>query len=109
MLRALPRSQPAIENDDSRGSDPLSSTLIDSTTPESLRSSGTIAIPAVIAAAGWLRLTCLPRTTTSPAVVCRAPKIASSSSVRPAPTSPARPTISPARTVNDTGSAAPST
>ena len=56
-MRALPRSQPATLNDDSRGSDPLSSTLIDSTTPEILRSSGTIAMPSVIAAAGALRLT----------------------------------------------------
>ena len=76
----------------------LSSTVIPSTSPCALRSSGTRPIPARIASRGEASRTGLPSIRTSPRSNWSAPKIARATSVRPEPTKPARPTISPART-----------
>ena len=68
------------------------------TSPCLRRSSGTKAMPARTAARGSCRLTGLPASRTEPASYASTPKTARAISLRPAPTSPARPTISPART-----------
>ncbi len=70
--------------------------------PSSLRDSGIIATPALIEAAGCRRPD-VPRTRTCPALsgvgpVDRPRELG----LRPAPTRPARPTISPARSVSET-------
>ena len=63
-----------------------------------LRSSGTRPMPARIASIGERIATSRPSTRTRPRCNGSAPKMARASSVRPAPTRPARPTISPLRT-----------
>ena len=63
--------------------------------PVSLRSSVSRPIPAEIAPDGDLIRTCLPLIRISPASTLVTPKIASRTSVRPAPIRPARPRISP--------------
>ncbi len=73
--------------------------------PWRLRSSGTIAMPARIASSGERTLSGLPSSITVALLVPGyAPNTACMSSVRPAPTRPATPTISPRRTANDTSS-----
>ena len=67
--------------------------------PCSLRLSGSIAIPSRAACLGPFTRTGFPSNRNSPASKRSAPKIARATSVRPLPTSPASPTISPARTV----------
>ncbi len=70
------------------------------TKPNSLRSSVTMAIPQASASAGDPMRTGRPaRRTCAPAVGLR-PKIAAAASLRPAPSRPARPRISPARSEN---------
>ena len=73
------------------------------TRPCSLRSSGTRPMPALIARLGvWPRGRTLAVDHGSRRCRCaRSPKMARASSVRPAPTSPATPTISPRRTENE--------
>ena len=71
--------------------------------PSSLRSSVMKPMPALIPARGP-RPTGLPSTSTVPALALSAPNSARASSVRPEPWSPARPTISPARTSIETSS-----
>src|SRR5215207_5113687 len=68
------------------------------TSPCWRRSSGTKPIPASIAAIGLPAGIRRPSTSTWPASGLSIPKIARATSLRPAPTSPARATISPART-----------
>ena len=65
--------------------------------PSPRRSSETYAMPFLIASLGDLILTGLPSRRISPPLFSYAPKIVFISSVRPAPTSPAKPTISPYR------------
>ena len=65
--------------------------------PSSLRLSGRNAMPAAIASAGERMRRALPSTAIVPPSIGSAPAIARASSVRPLPTRPARPTISPAR------------
>ena len=69
-----------------------------------MRDSGIIATPARSRARGPPDSAPPRATSTAPAVARSAPKIARASSVRPAPTSPARATISPAWTVRLTPS-----
>ncbi len=76
----------------------FSCTEASSTSPWPLRSSGTSPIPALMAAGTSCRARRSPRTSTVPASYGSAPKTARATSVRPAPTSPARPTTSPACT-----------
>ena len=79
----------------------FSATVMRSKRPRVLRSSVTMAIPALIASSGCVNRTGRPSSRIVPAGGNGlAPKIASSSSVRPAPSSPATPTTSPARTEN---------
>ena len=78
------------------------------TSPCWRRSSGTSAIPASIAAVGDADGSRLPSISTEPASRRSIPKIARATSVRPAPTRPARATISPLRTSNDTSVKTPS-
>jgi hypothetical protein len=66
------------------------------------RSSGTSAIPWRTASRTEASRTGRPPTTSSPDEGWTMPKIVSSSSERPDPTSPKSPTISPARTVSET-------
>ncbi len=68
------------------------------TRPCCRRSSGTRATPAAIAASGEELGSTWPRTVTRPADRRSMPKTARATSLRPAPTSPARATISPRRT-----------
>ena len=63
-----------------------------------LRSSGTRPMPARMASIGERIATSRPSTSTRPRCIGSAPKMARASSVRPAPTRPARPRISPLRT-----------
>ena len=72
--------------------------------PCSLRDSGIIAIPVAIASRGEFAWICRPSSSTRPDVCWSAPKMARAISVRPAPTRPARTTISPARTSKVTSS-----
>src|SRR3984957_14782101 len=69
------------------------------TRPCCRRSSGTNAMPAAMAAAGEPFGSAWPSSRTEPAVLRSIPKIARATSVRPAPTRPARATTSPRRTV----------
>ena len=64
------------------------------------RSSGASPTPAFTAACTRPGRSSTPSTVTDPVAARRAPYTVSSTSERPEPTSPARPTISPARTVN---------
>ena len=76
----------------------LSATDSSSTSPCCFRSSGNSAIRRLTA---WLGLPIAPdvhRSRSAPASIGSMPKIARAGSDRPAPTSPARPTISPRRT-----------
>ena len=84
----------------------LSRTLIVWTSPWSLRSAGTKPTPAAIAARGLRKSAGRPATSTRPYPL-RRPKIASSSSERPAPTRPASPTTSPGATSSEMFSNAP--
>ena len=70
-----------------------------SASPVFWRSSVSSAIPASTASRGEPIAVLRPETSTSPESIGSSPKIARHSSVRPAPTSPASPTISPARSV----------
>ncbi len=90
-------------------SDVLQSTDCESSSPSACRSSVTIAQPADTASAGERKARgfAMRRVTTDPAVAVSAPKIARSSSVRPAPTRPVMPSRSPARTCSDTLSTIP--
>lgn len=74
----------------------FSITGISSTTPRPFLSSGTKPIPARMASAGLVMEAAYPSTTTSPATLGSTPNSASTNSVRPAPTNPAMPSISPA-------------
>jgi hypothetical protein len=85
----------------------LSATGMSRTMPSALRSSGTSATPARIAASGSPRRSGLPSTFTLPEATGSAPAMARTSSVRPAPTIPAMPRISPALTANETSRNAP--
>ncbi len=76
----------------------FSATEASSTSPWPLRSSGTSPIPAAIAAFTSCRLSSAPETRTTPWSYGSAPNTARTTSVRPAPTSPAIPTTSPACT-----------
>src|SRR4051794_7765419 len=78
------------------------------TSPCWRRSSGTSPTPARIAARGEPGASGLPSTSTWPASGLSMPKIARATSLRPAPTSPARPTISPRRTSKLTSTNTPS-
>ena len=71
-------------------------------TPVWSRSSGTCAIPAVIATRGSPVRSASPPTRTAPAVSGRMPVTASASSRWPLPATPAIPSTSPARTDNET-------
>ena len=71
------------------------------TSPCWRRSSGTNPTPAAIAPVGEPRRSRCPRSVTAPASYRSMPKIARATSLRPDPTSPARATISPARTVKE--------
>ena len=74
-------------------------TVMPSKRPSVLRSSVVMAIPALIAWSGCVNRTGLPSSRIAPVGwYGLAPKIASSNSVRPAPSSPATPSTSPART-----------
>ncbi len=64
----------------------------------SLRSSGTSAMPRSTASPGCRIATGVPSSRISPRSILSAPNRQRTNSVRPAPTSPAKPTISPART-----------
>ena len=79
----------------------LAATVKSRNRPLSLRSSGSIEMPAAMESAGFRGTSSCPSMSTRPETMGRAPKIASHASVRPAPTSPARHTISPFRTEND--------
>ena len=81
----------------------FSRTAISSTSPCCLRSSGTSARPAEMASIGDRGVTGRPATATAPPTAGVIPNSVVNSSVRPAPTSPAMPTISPARTSNESG------
>ena len=72
------------------------------------RSSGTSPMPASIAAVGDPLRSFFPFTVTEPASARSMPKMAWATSLRPAPTSPARAMISPAWTSNDTSVNTPS-
>src|SRR3954452_1156802 len=78
------------------------------TSPCWRRPSGTSPTPARIAARGEPGASGLPSPSTWPASGLSMPKIARATSLRPAPTSPARPTISPARTSKETSKNTPS-
>ena len=78
-----------------------------STRPCWWRSSGTYAMPAVMAAEGLSKVTAWPARMTSPESRLSMPKSTRATSLRPAPTSPAMPTISPPRTLKLTSSKAP--
>ena len=72
------------------------------TTPCSLRSSGTMTMPSAMASAGLVRREfAAVEPDASPRVTGSAPAIARTSSVRPAPTRPATPRISPSATEKD--------
>ena len=71
------------------------------TSPCWRRSSGTKPMPAAIAAVGDARCSPRPRISTVPASYRSMPKIARATSLRPDPTSPAKATISPARTSSE--------
>ena len=88
----------------------FSATLIESTRPSALRSSGASAIPAPIASRGRAnRHRLAGDDESSPVDVCGcSPKMVCSSSVRPAPISPNRPSTSPRRTANETSRTAKS-
>ncbi len=66
-----------------------------------MRSSGNSPTPAASAASMERAASGLPLIVTSPLACGSSPKIACKVSLRPAPTSPASPTISPARTASD--------
>ena len=76
-------------------------------TPWSLRFSGTKAIPASSRRRMAQPVTSTPSRSTAPDCTGSAPTMARASSVRPAPTRPARPTISPRRTLMETGAPPP--
>src|SRR5262245_54970760 len=78
------------------------------TSPCRRRSSGTSATPAAIAREGEPERSCRPFTSTRPASHLSMPKIARATSLRPAPTRPAKATISPARTSKETSVNSPS-
>ena len=75
--------------------------------PSRLRSSGHMAMPASIARRGEPMRSFLPRSVTLPPVARSVPHSRRISSVRPAPTRPKNPTISPARTENEAGALRP--
>ena len=77
----------------------LSTTEAPKTRPFNLRSSGTSARPFRIASTGVRKFTGWPSTKTCAVLIPPLPNSHSSNSVRPAPASPARPTISPRRRV----------
>lgn len=77
--------------------DVFSATLRIRTRPSAWRSSGASPMPTSIASRGRRALGRFPPMLISPAVAGRSPKTTFASSVRPAPTSPASPTTSPAR------------
>ena len=91
--------RPPLLSRDSDASAMLCSMLMSMTRPCCRRSSGTNAMPAAIAAAGSPLGSGSPSMLTEPEVRLSIPKTARATSVRPAPTSPARATISPRRTV----------
>ena len=92
------KMSPPLRSRASDASATLSSIPMSMTRPCCLRSSGTNATPAAMAADGWPFGNGLPSRCTEPAVRRSIPKTARATSVRPAPTSPARATISPRRT-----------
>ena len=80
----------------------LSATDSSGTSPSALRSSGTSPTPAVMAAAGVHRRTGASSTLIDPESTGSAPNRARTVSLRPEPSSPARPTTSPACTATST-------
>ena len=95
---AARRTQPRRVSPGSAASTVFSRQLRPSTRPWRLRSSGTRPRPAASAAAIEPHGSSLPPTVTRPVAAGSRPKIACATSLRPAPTMPATPTISPART-----------
>lgn len=108
-LRSAPRStSPAFTVVRSPVRPMLRSMDMSITRPWARRSSGTSARPAAMAVEGAPFVSAWPSTATSPASHRSTPNTARATSVRPAPTRPARPTISPRRTSNDTSVKTPS-
>src|SRR4051794_20731817 len=108
-LRSAPRSiRPALTVVRSPVRPMLRSMDMSITRPWARRSSGTRARPAAMAVEGAPLVSFLPSISTSPASQRSTPKTARATSVRPAPTSPARPTISPRRTSKETSVKTPS-
>ena len=96
------RTAPLRRNLGRRGSVTFSRTFWVMTRPRARRSSGSITTPRRIAPCGRRRGRTTPSRSSSPDVIGSAPAIMRASSVRPLPTRPARPTISPARTRRST-------
>src|SRR4051812_2279298 len=108
-LRSAPRSmRPALTVVRSPVRPMLRSMDMSITRPWARRSSGTRARPAAIAVDGAPLTRLLPPTETCPASQRSMPNTARATSVRPAPTSPARPTISPCLTSKETSVKTPS-
>jgi hypothetical protein len=93
---AFSLTTPPLDSRGSAASAMLSRTDSPGTMPSLLRSSGSIAMPALSALAVLLRLSGVPLTETSPASVGSAPAMARAVSDRPAPSSPPSPRPPPA-------------
>lgn len=87
---------PARESRGSAASTMFSRTERPGTIPSALRSSGSMLIPAPMAAAGVIRRSTWPATVTSPESSARPPARALAVSLRPEPSSPPSPSTSPA-------------
>lgn len=75
--------------------------------PSAFLSSVQSMMPLRMASMGLPMTTGLPNTAISPLCILSAPKMSFISSLRPAPTSPKMPRISPRLTSNDTGALSP--
>ena len=95
-------TRPPLARTRSQGSVTFSDAVRPRLRPWPLRSSGTMAMPALIAARGVRGFTFLPSTITSPVSARSAPAMQRTVSVRPAPTRPAKPSTSPASTLKET-------
>ena len=91
-------TQPSVVREGRAAREVFSRLLRPSTRPWRFRSSGTRPRPAARAASREPRARAEPLTVTRPVAAGSRPKMASTTSLRPAPTMPAMPAISPART-----------
>ena len=98
VCSAARRTQPKVVRAGRAARQVFSRQFSPRTSPWRLRSSGTRPTPAASAVASEPSGSDFPLTAKLPVAAGSSPKIASTTSLRPAPTMPAMPTISPART-----------